>query len=78
MKALNWLCGFAFLFGIIFIIFGWTQSWDFSCRTGECEEMLIKHTVKTYVFIIGGVILLFVGTVIEAIKRHLNFLEKAN
>lgn len=69
MKYLNWLCGLAFLFGMIFIIYGWTQSWDFSCRTGECENILIKHTVRTYVFMIGGVILLFIGIVIDALKR---------
>ncbi|WP_066063284.1 hypothetical protein [Neobacillus soli] len=69
MKYLNWLCGLAFLFGIIFIIYGWTQSWVSGCRTGECENIIIEHTVRQYAFIIGGVILLFVGTVIDAIIK---------
>jgi hypothetical protein len=76
MKDLNWLGGMAFIFAIIFIAYGWTQSWDFSCRTGECETILIKRTVSTYAFIIGGIILLSIGIVIVTVKKHLLLLKE--
>lgn len=75
MKGLKWICALTSIFGIIFIIFGWTQSWDFGAHSSEFETVLLLRTVRTYVFIIGGVIMLTIGISLHFVKEYLQRLE---
>lgn len=75
VKGLKWISALTSVFGIIFIIYGWTQSWDFSAHTTEFETMLLIRTVRTYVFIIGGLVLLVVSISLRFIHAHLRSLE---
>ncbi|WP_170006441.1 hypothetical protein [Bacillus fonticola] len=64
-----------FIIGILFLIFGWTQSWSFGADSSEFDEIFIARTVKTYVFIINGIILMLLGLIFEVIDRHFKSLE---
>lgn len=75
MKGLKWICALTSIFGMIFIIFGWTQSWDFGAHSSEFETELLIRTVRTYVFIIGGVIMLTIGISLQLVKKYLEGLE---
>lgn len=75
MKGLKWICALTSIFGMIFIIFGWTQSWDFGAHSSEFETVLLLRTVRTYVFIIGGVIMLTIGISLQLVKKYLEGLE---
>lgn len=56
---------FIFFLGVLFIIVGWIQSWGFS----------IHRTIRTYVFISSGFILIVNGIALDAIRKQLNQLE---
>ena len=75
MKGLKWISALTSIFGIIFILFGWTQSWDFGAHSSEFETVLLLRTVRTYVFIIGGVIMLTIGISLHFVKEYLQRLE---
>lgn len=75
MKGLKWISALTSIFGIIFIIFGWTQSWDFGAHSSEFETVLLLRTVRTYVFIIGGVMMLTIGISLHFVKEYLQGLE---
>ncbi len=75
MKGLKWISALTSIFGIIFIIFGWTQSWDFGAHSSEFETVLLLRTVRTYVFIIGGVMMLTIGISLHFVKEYLQRLE---
>lgn len=75
MKGLKWICALTSIFGMIFIIFGWTQSWDFGAHSSEFETVLLLRTVRTYVFIIGGVMMLTIGISLHFVKEYLQRLE---
>jgi len=76
MKGLRYLEVSCFLLGIIAIIYGWTQSWDFGASTEVYEEILMKRTAKTYVFMGGGFILIIISSVVSQVKRVLEQLLK--
>lgn len=75
MKGLKWISALTSIFGIIFILFGWTQSWDFGAHSSEFETVLLLRTVRTYVFIIGGVMMLTIGISLHFVKEYLQGLE---
>ncbi len=75
MKGLKWISALTSIFGIIFILFGWTQSWDFGAHSSEFETVLLLRTVRTYVFIIGGVMMLTIGISLHFVKEYLQRLE---
>ncbi|RPF51116.1 hypothetical protein [Aquisalibacillus elongatus] len=75
MASLRWISVIAHVLGLVFIFYGWTQSWDFSAHTSEYESILIARTVRTYAFIIGGFILLFVGVSLKLVCDYLRTLE---
>jgi hypothetical protein len=75
MKGLNWIITLTVIFGVVFIIYGWTQSINFEAHTSEFESELMRRTVRTYVFILGGVIILAMGISLKLIKTHLSSLE---
>ena len=76
MKGLRLLELSCFLLGIIAIIYGWMQSWDFGARSHVYEEVLIERTVKTYVFMGGGFILIIISSVVSLVKKVLEQLIK--
>ncbi len=53
------------------MIYGWTQSWGFGAPSSEYETVLMKRTVRTYVFSISGFILLILGISIELVRDNL-------
>ncbi|WP_099353202.1 hypothetical protein [Fredinandcohnia onubensis] len=75
MKGLNWISTLTVIFGVVFIIYGWIQSLNVEAHTSEFESELMRRTVRTYVFILGGVIVLAMGISLKLIKTHLSSLE---
>lgn len=71
MQGLKYSSVICLLLGFFAIIYGWTQTWGFGARSSEYQQILIERTVKTYVFIVGGVILIIVSFVVDQIIKAL-------
>ncbi|MDZ5710659.1 hypothetical protein [Jeotgalibacillus haloalkalitolerans] len=76
MNGLKWLSITACLLGIILIIYGWTQTWDFEASFEEYGTLLVQRTVKSSVSIVGGLILLVLGMSLHIVKAY--FLKVEN
>lgn len=75
MKGLKWTSALTSIIGIIFIIYGWTQSGDFGASSSEFETILLKRTIRSYVFTIGGLIFITIGISLQLVKGYLYELE---
>ena len=66
----------AILLGLVFLIYGWTQSWvDGGEYSGGMDYTFVERTVRTYAFIISGIIFLFIGVFISALDKRLRMME---
>lgn len=66
----------AILLGLVFLIYGWTQSWvDGGEYSGGMDYTFVERTVRTYAFVISGIIFLFIGVIISALDKRLRMLE---
>ncbi|MCM3618380.1 serine incorporator domain-containing protein [Sutcliffiella horikoshii] len=76
MDNFKWFKVSAILVGVVFLIYGWTQSWiDGGEYSGGMDYAFVERTVRTYAFIISGVIFLFIGIFISALEKRLQMLE---
>ncbi|TFE01497.1 hypothetical protein [Jeotgalibacillus salarius] len=75
MNGLKWLSMAAFLLGIIFMTYSWTQTWDFQASFEEYGTVLIQRTVRSSVFLVGGVILLVMGMSLHMVKAYFHKVE---
>ncbi|GGA60366.1 hypothetical protein [Ornithinibacillus halotolerans] len=75
MNGLKWVSPLTIIVGIVFIIFGWTQSWDYYADSTVIEEIYLNRTIRTYVFIVGGILLIFIGILFQAVIKYINSLE---
>ncbi|KIL42806.1 hypothetical protein KP77_34360 [Jeotgalibacillus alimentarius] len=76
MKNLRWISMITFLLGLVFITYGWTQTWAFSASSSDFERILMERTVRSYVFVVGGVILVIVGVSINMVKDNMLHIDK--
>ncbi|SHF66382.1 hypothetical protein [Ornithinibacillus halophilus] len=74
MKDLRWIFVLPVSIGIIFIFYGWTQTWDYT-YDGTNDHMDTIRTVRTYVFIVGGLILILIGILLGAVRKYVESLE---
>jgi len=74
--------------GAILLVFGWTQSMPFSADSKVYDEILIKRTIKYYVFVSVGTLLIIISAAfnkifkiiyneITTLKKKCSDLEKA-
>lgn len=68
-----------FLLGIGFCIYGWLQLGEFGADSSVYEYLYMKRVAKQYVFLILGVIMIFIGFIIdkfaEKVDEEINFLN---
>jgi sensor histidine kinase YesM len=74
MKKLRWITVLPITLGVISIFFGWTQSWEYA-YDGTNDYMIIVRTVRTYVFIVVGFVLVIVGVLFGAVRKYVESLE---
>ena len=65
MKKLNAHCLVMFVVGVIFMIYGWTQSMEFGADSSVYNQVLLRRTVKEYVFKFSGGILIYLSYVLD-------------
>ncbi|WP_404460722.1 hypothetical protein [Sutcliffiella horikoshii] len=76
MDNFQWFKVSAILLGLVFLIYGWTQSWaDGGEYSGGMDYIFVERTVRTYAFIISGIIFLFIGVFISALDKRLRMME---
>jgi Na+-transporting NADH:ubiquinone oxidoreductase subunit NqrB len=74
MKELKWITALPVIIGAILIVLGWIQSWE-HLNDGNNDYMFTIRTIRTYVFIIGGLILILNGILFHALRKTINNLE---
>jgi hypothetical protein len=74
MKDLRWITVLPISIGIIFAFFGWTQTWDYTYDSTNGHMFTIRM-VRAYVFIVGGLVLIFVGVLSGAVRKYVESLE---
>ncbi|MGD6777971.1 hypothetical protein [Sutcliffiella horikoshii] len=78
MDNFKWYKVSAILLGLVFLIYGWKQSWvDGGEYSGGMDYIFVERTVRTYAFIISGIIFLFIGVIVSALDKRLRMLEAA-
>lgn len=55
--------------GVIFVIYGWTQSMDVMVRSSIAREVFVRRTVKCYVFIVSGGLLIFLSYILDILVQ---------
>ncbi|WP_047983226.1 hypothetical protein [Ornithinibacillus californiensis] len=74
MKKLRWITVLPITLGVISIFFGWTQSWEY-LYDGTNDHMFTIRKVRAYVFIVGGLVLVFVGVLLRVVRTYVESLE---
>jgi uncharacterized membrane protein YphA (DoxX/SURF4 family) len=74
LKDIRWISILPISFGIIFIFFGWTQTWEYR-YDGTNDYIFTIRTIRAYVFIVGGLVILFVGILLGAVRKYVDSLE---
>lgn len=64
--------------GVIAIIYGWTQTWGFGAHTSVFEQVLLERTIRTYVFITSGIILIIISFIVDKLVKALKEVEKSS
>lgn len=76
MENFKWLKINAILLGWACLIYGWIQSWvSGGDSSGGMDYTFVERSVRTYTFIISGIIFLFIGVFISALDKRLRMLE---
>jgi len=63
-----------FILGLVSLGYGWTQTWDVSVESADLD-LYTGRLIRSYVFIIGGLILLVFSFIVNGISRYLDNLE---
>ncbi|NMH73600.1 hypothetical protein HF078_10975 [Bacillus sp. RO2] len=76
MNDFKWFKIVAILLGLVFLVYGLLQSWVYSGESsGGMDYIFVERTVRSYAFIMGGIIFLFIGVFISALEKRLRMLE---
>ncbi|TCT26835.1 hypothetical protein EDD68_101188 [Melghiribacillus thermohalophilus] len=78
MKKLKLTSLICLIAGLVAIVYGWTQSWAFGADFRQYEEMLMKRTIRFYVFIVSGFILILIGIIVDYIRKVFVQIQEKN
>lgn len=58
--------------GLLLCFYGWTQSFSFSANSHEYEQILAKRTIKFYVCLSTGGILIIINLMLSSFIKVIN------
>jgi hypothetical protein len=78
MYELKWVRFIPITIGIIFVLYGWAQTWGYMDESTfvNIGNQGIKSTIKSYVFVISGFNLIFIGVLLGAVMKYVNLIEE--
>lgn len=77
MYELKWVRFIPFVIGFIFILYGCTQSMSTGGSTFiNLANGDIESTIRAYVFIVGGLILIIIGVLMGGVLKYIYSMEE--
>ncbi|WP_047985876.1 hypothetical protein [Ornithinibacillus californiensis] len=77
-NILKWVRTLPLIIGIIFIVYGWIQSWSYQGVSSNyySEEIAMKYTIRSYVFVISGIVIVLNGVLLGKVIKYFHSREK--
>ena len=79
MYGLKWVRTIPIVIGLLLIFYAWSQTWSFTASPlANVEEIKLNRTIRSYVFGIGGLMIIFIGLLLRIVDNRIGELIRRN